>query len=56
MSDEQIARVYAAALFAAADEAGAVEHLRSDLGQRVKALAESASLRGVLANPRIETE
>jgi len=56
VSDEQIARVYAAALFAAADEAGAVERLRADLGQLVKALAESASLRGVLANPRIETE
>ena len=56
MSDEQIARVYAAALFAAADEVGAVERLRADLGRIVKALAESAPLRGVLANPRIETE
>ena len=56
MSDEAIARVYAAALFAAADEAKGVERVGAELGQLVTALTESAPLRGVLDNPRIETE
>ena len=51
VSDEQIARVYAAALFAAADEAGVVERVRAELGQLVEALAESEPLRDVLVEP-----
>ena len=55
MSEEQVARVYAQALFDAAKEAGAVEPVRRDLGDFVAALAESASLRHAFADPQIET-
>ena len=55
MSEEQVARVYAQALFDAAEEAGAVEPVRRDLGEFVTALAGSASLRDVLADPQVET-
>lgn len=55
MSEEQVARVYAQALFDAAAEAGAVEPVRRDLGGFVTALAGSASLRDVLADPQVDT-
>ena len=55
MSEEQVARVYAQALFDAAKEAGAVEPVRRDLGEFVAALAASASLRNVLADPQVDT-
>ncbi len=55
MSDEQVARVYAQALLAAARDAGVVEPVRRELGDFVAALAASASLRDVLADPRVET-
>ena len=55
MSEEQVARVYAQALFDAAREAGAVEQVRRELSDFVAALAASAPLRKVLADPQIET-
>ena len=55
MSEEQVARVYAQALFDAATEAGVVEPVRRELGDFVAALAASAPLRKVLADPQIET-
>jgi F-type H+-transporting ATPase subunit delta len=54
VSDEAIARVYASALFAAADEAHGVDRVRAELGQLVTALTESQALRSVLENPQIE--
>jgi F-type H+-transporting ATPase subunit delta len=55
LSEEQVARVYAQALFDAAREAGVVEPVRRELGDFVAALAASAPLRKVLADPQIET-
>ena len=55
MSEEQVARVYAQALFDAARETGVVEPVRRDLNDFVAALAASASLRHVIADPQIET-
>jgi F-type H+-transporting ATPase subunit delta len=55
LSEEQVARVYAQALFDAAQEAGVVEPVRRELGDFVAALAASAPLRKVLADPQIET-
>ncbi len=54
MSEEQVARVYAQALFDAARDVGAVEPLGRDLGDFVAALAASASLRRVLADPQVD--
>ena len=54
MSEENVARVYARALFDAAREAHVVEPVGRDLGDFVAALAASASLRDVLANPQVE--
>lgn len=54
MSEEQVARVYAQALFDAAREAGVVEPVRRELGDFVAALAASTSLRSVLADPQID--
>ncbi len=54
MSEEQVARVYAQALFDAAAEAGVVEPVRRELGDFVAALAASASLRNVLSDPQLE--
>ncbi len=56
MSDEQISRAYATALFAAAADSGSIERVQRELGQLVKALAESEPLRVVLFNPRIEAD
>ena len=55
MSEEQVARVYAQALFDAAKEAGVVEPARLELGEFVTGLAASAALRDVLADPQIDT-
>ena len=55
VSEEQVARVYAQALFDAAREAGAVAPVRRELGEFVAALAASASLRNVLADPQVDT-
>jgi F-type H+-transporting ATPase subunit delta len=55
LSDEQIARVYAAALFAAASEAGAVAPVRAQLSEIAAALAASEPLQSVLGSPRIES-
>lgn len=54
MSEEQVARVYSQALFDAALEAGVVEPVRRELGDFVAALAASASLRAVLADPQVD--
>ena len=55
MGEENVAGVYARALFAAAREAHAVEPVGRDLGDFVAALAASASLRDVLADPQVDT-
>jgi F-type H+-transporting ATPase subunit delta len=55
VSEEQVARVYAQALFDAAKETGVVEPVRRELGDFVAALAASAALRNVLADPQVET-
>ncbi len=55
MSEEQVARVYAQALFDAARDADAVDLVRRELGDFVAALAASASLHDVLADPQVET-
>jgi F-type H+-transporting ATPase subunit delta len=55
LSEENVARVYARALFEAAREARAVAPVGRDLGDFVAALAASASLRDVLTDPQIDT-
>ncbi len=55
MSDGHVAKVYAQALFDAAQEADAVAAVGRELGDFVAALAASAHLRNVLADPQIET-
>ena len=55
MGEENVARVYARALFEAAREARAVAPVGRDLGDFVAALAASASLRDVLTDPQIDT-
>jgi len=55
VSSDNVARVYAQALFDAAGDAGAVEPVGRDLGDFVAALAASASLRDVLADPQVDT-
>lgn len=55
MSQEQVARVYAQALFDAAREADAVERVRRELDDVAAALAVSGPLRAVLADPQVET-
>lgn len=54
MSEEQVARVYAQALFDAARDAGVVEPVRRELGEFVAAVAASAALRAVLADPQVD--
>jgi F-type H+-transporting ATPase subunit delta len=55
LSAENVARVYARALFDAARDAGAVAPVGRDLGDFVAALAASASLRDVLADPQVDS-
>ena len=54
MSDEQIARVYARALFDAASEAGSVERSGADLRAFAAALDASPELADVVFNPQID--
>ncbi|MGZ4198577.1 MAG: ATP synthase F1 subunit delta [Thermoleophilia bacterium] len=54
MSDGQIARVYAQALFDAAAEAGTIERTGVDLRGFVHALGESPGLSDVVFNPQID--
>jgi F-type H+-transporting ATPase subunit delta len=54
VSEGQVARVYARALFAAAQAADRVEPVRRELGEFVAARAASVSLRHVLADPQVD--
>jgi F-type H+-transporting ATPase subunit delta len=56
LSEEQVARVYAQALFDAAREAGVVEPVRRQLGDFIAALEASAPLRDVLTDPQVDTK
>lgn len=53
MSEAQVARVYARALFDAARDAGRIETVCRELDGFVAALAASAPLRHVLADPQV---
>jgi F-type H+-transporting ATPase subunit delta len=55
LSDEQVARVYAQALFDAAQEGHVVQPVGDELSDFVAALAASPALRGVLDEPQIDT-
>jgi F-type H+-transporting ATPase subunit delta len=54
MPDDRVARVYAAALFAAAQDAGRTPQVHADLGQFDAALAASSALRGAMLDPQVE--
>jgi F-type H+-transporting ATPase subunit delta len=54
MSDAQVARVYATALFQAATDAGTLDETRGDLHAFAGALADTASLADAIFNPQIE--
>lgn len=56
MSEVQVARVYARALFGAARDAGRIEAVRRGLGDFDATLAASAQLRHVLADPQVDEE
>ena len=47
-------RMYARALFQAAQEAGRIEQVASDLGALASAMDEVPALRGILRNPQID--
>jgi F-type H+-transporting ATPase subunit delta len=53
VSENKIARVYATALYQAADEEGRVEEVRRDLGEFVRAIDSSAELRRLLTAEEI---
>ncbi len=53
MSESKIARVYATALYQAAQEEGRVEQVRRDLGEFVQAINASSELRQLLAAEEI---
>jgi F-type H+-transporting ATPase subunit delta len=55
VSESQVARVYARALFAAAQAADRVGPVRRELGDFVATLAASAALRHVLTDPQVDT-
>lgn len=55
MGEEQVATVYARALFGAAVEAGVVQPVRRELDDFADALAASAQLRDVLLDPQVDT-
>ena len=55
MGEEQVAAVYARALFDAAGQAGVVEPVRRELDAFADALGESAQLRDVLSDPQVDT-
>jgi F-type H+-transporting ATPase subunit delta len=52
--DDNVARVYARALYDAAREAGRVESVRRDMGAFAEAVATSRPLRDVLLDPQID--
>jgi F-type H+-transporting ATPase subunit delta len=52
--EEQVARVWARALFEAAEGGGVVEPVRRELAEFVASLAASKSLRTVLADPQVD--
>jgi ATP synthase F1 delta subunit len=54
VSEGQVARVYARALFDAARAVGRLDAVCRELGDFVAALAASASLRHVLADPQVD--
>ena len=54
MADDRVARVYAAALFEAAQDAGRTPQVQADLGQFDAAMAASSALRGALLDPQVE--
>ena len=53
MSDDAVARVYAEALFAAAQEAGSLPRVRREIGEFAAALETSVALRTALFDPQI---
>jgi F-type H+-transporting ATPase subunit delta len=53
VSESKVARVYATALYQAAEEEGRVEQVRRDLGEFVQAIAASAELRRFLTAEEI---
>jgi F-type H+-transporting ATPase subunit delta len=53
MSEGSVARVYASALFGAAQEAGAIDQVRSEIAQFAQALQESPQLIGSLLDPQV---
>jgi F-type H+-transporting ATPase subunit delta len=55
VGEEQVAAVYARALFDAAGQAGVVEPVREDLDAFAGALGASATLRDVLSDPQVDT-
>ena len=52
--EENVARVYARALYDAARDAGRVEVVRRDMGAFAAAVASSRPLRDVLLDPQID--
>jgi F-type H+-transporting ATPase subunit delta len=54
LSTEQVARVYARALFEAAADVNAVEAVRADLDGFTRAVASSPALQKVLADPQVD--
>ena len=56
MSDARIGRVYATALFAAAEAAGSIDRTGADLRAFVQALADSRPLANVVFDPQIDPE
>jgi F-type H+-transporting ATPase subunit delta len=52
--DDRVARVYARALFEAAQDAGRVPQVQKDLAQFDAALTSSSALRGALLDPQVE--
>jgi F-type H+-transporting ATPase subunit delta len=54
MADDRVARVYAAALFEAAQDAGRTRQVQADLGLFGAALAGSSVLRGAFLDPQVE--
>jgi ATP synthase F1 delta subunit len=56
VSDARIGRVYATALFAAAEAAASIDRTGADLRAFVQALADSRPLADVVFDPQIEPE
>ena len=54
MSEGRVARVYAEALFAAAEDAGRVQQVQAELGAFDDALRSSPQLRGAMLNPQVD--